>query len=165
MSVSAICDEYCSFYPVTSFHGQIIPSQIVPPYPAPGHSFKGSPVDEACVYCQVILFLLLPFPTAFPWWYLNKASKLQTSLRNNEFCTCTDCFLIFSIIITSTDNFCTLQCSKKTRQAKTWVSFLSTVQLMICWEPYALCSVDYWSSLLKNLMYISRHRCIRNSCD
>ena len=142
MSVSAICDEYCSFYPVTSFHGQIIPSQIVPPYPAPGHSFKGSPVDEACVYCQVILFLLLPFPTAFPRWYLNKASKLQTSLRNNEFCTCTDCFLIFSIIITSTDNCYTLQCSKKTRQAKTWVSFLSTVQLMICWEPYALCSVD-----------------------
>lgn len=24
------CDEYCSFYPVTLFHGQIIPSQIVP---------------------------------------------------------------------------------------------------------------------------------------
>lgn len=96
-----------------------------------------------CLLSSNFIFILtFNFPTAFPWWYLNKASKLQTSLRNNEFCTCTDCFLIFSIIITSTDNCYTLQCSKKTRQAKTWVSFLSTVQLMICWEPYALCSVD-----------------------
>lgn len=61
VSVLAICDEYNvasirslrsmdRSFQARSFH-LIIHSC---------HSFKGSPVDEAYVYCQVILFLFLP---------------------------------------------------------------------------------------------------------
>ena len=67
-----------------------------------------------------ISFFLL---TAFPWWHLYKASKLQTSLWNDEFCACTDCFGVFPVVIESTDYCHTLQCSEKTRPSSTWVKF------------------------------------------